>query len=331
MPIDYIFIFIAATLLAIIFIAIFRKFSDKLDILRAKGISVVGGLSIWFAFFIAYMLGFIFYGDMPFWIKSVFFAGAIMLFFGMLDDIMELPVFTKFLIQFLAATVLIFCGTRTNIVYIGDILNIVITYIWLIGITNAFNHLDVIDGAAAGAGLFAGLSFLVISLASGNIALAILMLALCGAILGFLCYNFPPAKVYLGNCGSHFLGFLLAAVAINISYASLDRKTALLAPIVILGVPIYDTLFVMWVRAVKGRSVMAKSDDHFSLVLLDKGYTKRQVAALLYLFCAVFSIAGLSLSHLPDSINFIILSSLAAASILIARTVGRFCFSKQHS
>jgi len=220
-----------------------------------------------------------------------------MFIFGLVDDIKELSVRAKFIVQIISTGVLILFGIRTNIVYIGTPLNIAITLIWVLGITNAFNHLDVMDGIAGVTALVAAVSFYALAVLNINPEIAILSCALAGSILAFLRFNLPPAKIYMGNSGSHFLGFILAALAMVISYAPLERKIALFSPMLILGLAIFDTVLLIIMRILRRRSPFKKSEDHLVLKFLKAGYSKK-TALMRMLFLAVFfSFCGIILSR----------------------------------
>jgi len=223
-----------------------------------------------------------------------------MLIFGVIDDWKELSILAKFLVQTVAASLLIFFGVRTQIVYIGTLSNIIITLIWILGITNAFDHLDVIDGLAAGVAMMASLTFFIISSFNGQLNAAILSLALAAISLSFLFYNFPPAKIYMGNSGSHFLGFVLAAVALLISYAPLERKIALLSPLLILGLPIFDTAFLILMRLTKKDLPFKKSNDHLALRLLASGYSKKKTLSAMFGLCLFFCLSGIVVSRVSN-------------------------------
>lgn len=243
--------------------------------------------------------------------------------FGVIDDWKELSVFSKFLVQVFAATLLVLFGIRTQIVYIGNFLNILITFFWILGITNAFNHLDILDGLAASITGICAISLFVVALYSNNYSMGILSLALAGGSLGFLKYNLPPAKIYMGNSGSHFLGFLLAAIAINLSYAPMERKIALLSPLVVLGFPIFDTIFLILMRFLKGRSPFQKSNDHVALRLMAKGYSKQETLLLLSLFNMIFCIFGLVLSRASNLLGIALLLLLVFICIVITKKVSK--------
>ncbi|MCM8782046.1 MAG: undecaprenyl/decaprenyl-phosphate alpha-N-acetylglucosaminyl 1-phosphate transferase [Candidatus Omnitrophica bacterium] len=240
-----------------------------------------------------------------------------MFVFGLLDDFRELSVRTKFFVQIIAASLLIFFGIRTRIVYIGNPLNILITYIWVIAITNAFNLLDVLDGLSASIALLIAGSLFFISFSNGDTSTAVLALSLIGSILGFLLFNLPPARVYLGNAGSHFLGFILAATALVVRYASMERKTALLAPLFIFGLPIFDTLFLIAMRISRKRLPFKKSKDHLPLRLLALGYSKRKTLNIMLLLGLFFSVCAIVITKVSQSgSTFIIILALLLVFII---------------
>jgi UDP-GlcNAc:undecaprenyl-phosphate GlcNAc-1-phosphate transferase len=240
-----------------------------------------------------------------------------MLLFGLFDDHKELSIKTKFLVQIIAASVLIASGVRTQIIYIGDLANIGITLIWVIGITNAFNHLDITDGLAAGVAIIASGAFFIVSFFNQDIPSLVLTLALLSGVCSFLVYNLPPAKIYMGNSGSHFLGFVLSAIALLINYAPMEREIALLSPILILGLPIFDTVFVSLVRLKKHILPFKKSGDHLALLLLKSGYSEKKALATMFSLTLIFSISGVVLTRISNSSGIILVSSVTLMSIVL--------------
>jgi len=248
MPISYLLIFLISFFSGIAFEAALRKISLRYNLLIPKGMPLTGGIGIGLSFCIACLIGFFAWGNLSRQALGLLASACLMLIFGVIDDWRELSIWAKFLAQIIATIFLIAFGIKTQIVHIGDILNLIITFIWVLGISNAFNHLDVLDAVAGLTAAIVSISFLVIAIFNHNHIITILSLAMIGAILSFLIYNFPPAKIYMGNSGSHFLGFTLAAMALLISYAPLERKIALLSPLFILGLPIFDTFFLILIR-----------------------------------------------------------------------------------
>ncbi|MDP3731635.1 MAG: MraY family glycosyltransferase [Candidatus Omnitrophota bacterium] len=273
------------------------------------------GLSFVFACLVADL----FYKNFSQEARAIVIASFIMLVFGVIDDWKELSILAKFLMQIIATFLLILFGVRTQIIYIGNLANIIITFIWMLGITNAFNHLDVIDGVAAGTAFIVSLAFFIISILNGSIENAILSLALSSAISSFFIYNLPPAKIYMGNAGSHFLGFTLAAVALIISYAPLERKIALLSPLLILGFPIFDTVFLIMARVIKKSLPFKKSNDHLALKFLALGYSKKKVLLIMLGLCLFFSLGGILLSQVPNILGIIIIIFVGFVSLALTK------------
>ena len=291
---DFIFLFLFNFILSLAVVMLLRAISLKYNFLSGKGVPLIGGIAVALSVLLTSLLfGLQFLKLESQAVFGIFLSSLIMLLFGIIDDLREVSVITKFTMQIAACALLVISGVKTQIVYIGNIANLFITFLWVLGITNAFNHLDVMDGVAAGTGAIISLGFCWIAFLTGNTVVIFLCIVLAGSLAGFFAINFPPAKAYLGNAGSHFLGFILAAVAMVLSYAPLERKIALASPIIMLGFPIFDTLFLVIMRIKQGRLIFKKSNDHVVLRLLKVHVSKRKslfVALLLALFfvlCAV--------------------------------------------
>jgi UDP-GlcNAc:undecaprenyl-phosphate GlcNAc-1-phosphate transferase len=321
MLIKYLFIISTSLLSGIIFILLLAKLTKRYKVLTPKGVPLIGGIAMGLSFFIASLLGYFLYADLPSQARGIMCASAIMLIFGAIDDWRELSIPAKFLVQIIATALLILFGIKTQIIYFNNFVNMLITFIWVLAITNAFNHLDIMDGLAAGTALIVSCAFIAISFLNGDVKTIILSLALVGAIFGFLIYNLPPAKIYMGNSGSHFLGFTLAAIALIISYAPLERKIALLSPILILGLPIFDTLFLIFARLNKSKLPFKKSNDHIALRFLKLGYSKIKTLLIMLLLCLFFSFCGVLLSQVSNSLDIIIIAFVILIGLIIAYRV----------
>lgn len=320
MIINYLLVVLIASLTEIILISWLRKIALRYNLLISNKMLLVGGVSMGISFIFACLLGFFFFGGLSQSIIAIIIASFIMLIFGIIDDLFELSVFAKFIVQIIAISLLILFGVRTEIVHIGSPINIIITFIWILAITNAFNHLDVIDGLAAGIATIVSSTFFIISLLNNDINSSILSLSLAAISLFFLFFNFPPARIYMGNSGSHFLGFVLAIIALVISYAPLERKIALLTPLFVLGFPILDTGFLILIRIYKKNLPFRKSNDHLVLRILSLGYSKRKALLIMLAWGIFFSLSGLIVSQ--ASIPFVIVISIFLAMvnlILIAK------------
>ncbi len=323
MLINYIFIALSAFLLSLILINILKRFSLRCKILMPQGVPLIGGITIALSFIIVYLLSTFFYKAITKETIGITVSSIVMLILGLIDDRHELSVVTKFLTQIIACSILILFGIRTQIVYVGILLNIIITFIWVIGITNAFNLLDVLDAVAAATGLIVSTAFLVISFVNRDINSAILLVPLIGALSGFLIYNLPPAKVYMGNSGSHFLGFIFAAIAIVISYAPLERKIALFSPLLILGLPIFDTFFIILIRTNKKKLPFEKTNDHLPLRFLASGHSKKKALLNMLYLCLFFSVSGLLVSRSSNLIGLIIIIFVILVSSLLIHRMSK--------
>jgi len=319
MATNFLFIALAGLFLSIFFIFIFRRMTLKYKVLVSQGTPLVGGIAMGLSFVIVSLITFFLSKFLSREAIGIIITATIILIFGIIDDWRELSISAKFLIQIVATSLLVFFGIRTQIVYIGNLLNLVITFIWILAITNAFNHLDVIDGLAAGCAMVTSFAFFVIGLLNGDIKIIILSLVLASATLSCFIYNFPPAKIYMGNSGSHFLGFTLAAIALIISYAPMERKIALLSPLLILGFPIFDTAFLILMRMIKARSIFKKSDDHLALRFLRLGYSKNKALLLMLILSLFFSLSGVVLSQISNTFGIIIIILVALVSLAITK------------
>ena len=323
MPISHTFILLISIVLGIVLQISFKKLSLRHNILNPKGIPLTGGIGIGLSFCIACLIGFYGAGNLPKQAQGLLASSFSMLIFGLIDDWRELSIGAKFLVQIIATSMLIFFGIRTQIVYIGDILNIVITFLWVLGITNAFNHLDVLDGVAGLTAWVVSMSFLAISIFNHEYVAALLSLTIAGAVFSFLIYNFPPAKIYMGNSGSHFLGFTLASIALLISYAPMERKIALLSPLFILGLPIFDTFFLIFIRMGNRRLPYKKSNDHIALRFIKSGYSKDRTLLFMSLLSLFFCLSGVILSQVSNSLGIAVIGLVILVSLILAYRIGK--------
>ncbi|TAN61072.1 undecaprenyl/decaprenyl-phosphate alpha-N-acetylglucosaminyl 1-phosphate transferase [bacterium] len=284
---------------------------------------MIGGISIGIVFIILSLLALYFYGFSSVAVIGALVSSGIMLIFGMLDDLREMSIMSKFLVQIAATALLVSFGVRTHIVSIGNLANILITFVWILAITNAFNHLDIMDGLAAGVAIISSLGFFIISVINQDARSAALSLVLAGALFSFLIYNLPPARIYMGNAGSHFLGFALAAIALIISYAPMGREVALFSPILILGFPVFDTAFVILMRLNKNKIPFKKSDDHLALRILRNGHSKNKTLFLMLSLCVLFVLSGIALSKAPNLFGLALLILVILVCTIITIKFGK--------
>ncbi len=229
------------------------------------------------------------------------FIGSTIIFIGMsFDDKFNLTVLQKFMIQFIAATVVILFGVKfdfiTNpfthkIMYLGWG-GIVLTFIWIVGVTNALNFIDGLDGLAAGVGAISSVTLTIVAVYKGDLALALLLLSLSGSLIAFLIYNFHPARIFLGDSGAELLGFVLATISVIGAYKTATFITMSI-PILTLGIPITEVFTSVIRRAKEEVSPFHYDTDHIHYKLLKKGWSQRKIAVFYYLVTTVLSVIGL--------------------------------------
>jgi len=244
-------------------------------------------------------------------------AGATVVFLlGLYDDFSPLSPKLKLVFQAAAAAIPIYFGV--HIKFIANPLGAVgLTLFWLVGVTNAFNLLDIKDGLCGGVAVVAAGWFWFIAEQNGRMNDALTAAALMGAGLGFLRYNAPPARVFMGDAGSLFLGFILASVAIGQGY-SMNANLGVIAPLLILGVPIFETLFVMAVRWQQHKPVLMGSPDHIVLRLIRMGRTPERAVGLLVATGAVLGALAWAVSSVNWERALLIAGAVGVAALLSA-------------
>ena len=253
-----------------------------------------GGLAVGLAFFIT--LSVLFRYDQR--LTGILLAGAVALLLGLVDDLGALSWKVKFAGQALGVLVLIKSGVVMNISFLPTGINVALSVLWLLALTNALNLIDISDGLAPGVALFATGAFVVAALFDGAALLAILAASLFGALAGFLPHNFAPARVYLGDAGSMFLGLTLGGISLAGSYTSAS-VWGLAAPVLILAVPLFDTAYVFTLRLARGRNPFLGSADHLAVRLRRVGWSASAIALAACGLTVLTSAAGLVLLFLP--------------------------------
>jgi UDP-GlcNAc:undecaprenyl-phosphate GlcNAc-1-phosphate transferase len=211
---------------------------------------------------------------------------------GVWDDRKGLGVPAKLLVQLSAALILVASGVQVSLPLPGW-LNLALTVFWVIGITNAFNLIDNTDGLCSGVGAVAASWFLLLASLNGQYLVGALAAALMGACLGFLIYNFKPARIFMGDGGSLFIGFLMAVLGIKLRFPTNVNWVTWMVPILVLGVPVFDTTLVVVSRLRRGHNPLTTpGTDHLSHRLVRLGWTQREAVLLLYLAgCALGGVA----------------------------------------
>ncbi|MCX5679171.1 MAG: MraY family glycosyltransferase [Candidatus Omnitrophica bacterium] len=250
--------------------------------------------------------------------------GATLIFIlGMTNDVVELSARLRFLWQFLIALVVVYMGVHVNFVpkgYWKDILEALITAIWFVGVTNAYNYLDGLDGLAAGSAAINLLCFSVILYMTGQYPLGLMAISLIASSIAFLPYNFQKRKIFLGEAGSTFLGFILAGISLVGNWAG-DNAVKLSIPIIVLGVPIFDMIFTTVMRIKEGKVkniiewLQYGGKDHFHHYLVDLGLGP--VGAVLFIYCVTLAL-GISAITVSNGIAMEGFLGIAQASIILA-------------
>jgi len=240
---------------------------------------------------------------------------------GLADDFRPLSPCLKFGVQVLAAGCLFVNGFRVThfqLLFgqkeIGSVAALSLTIFWVLLITNAFNLLDGLDGLAAGSALFSSLVVFIVSLVTGNTLTDVVTIALAGAIVGFLRYNFNPATIFLGDCGSLVIGFLLSAVSLASSEKA-PTAVAVAIPVVSFGLPILDTFMAVLRRFLNGKPLFTADDEHIHHKLLQRGLSHRQAVVVLYAVSAFFALLSLPLLS-PTSGTIAVVLSVVGLGVL---------------
>ncbi|MFC4386538.1 glycosyltransferase family 4 protein [Gracilibacillus marinus] len=254
----------------------------------------LGGLAIFLSFFIGSM----FFISKTIVAWPILLGALIIVLTGVLDDIKEISPKTKLIGQFIAATITVLGGIRIDFVTLPFIdrlefgyFAIPITIIWIIGITNAINLIDGLDGLAAGVSSIAIFTISILAVTMGNPLIALLGFILLGSTLGFLVFNFHPAKIFMGDSGSLFLGYMISVLAVSGLFKNI-AMFSLLVPIIILAVPIIDTLFAIVRRIVNKKPLSSPDKLHLHHCLLRLGFSHRQTVLIIYIMAALFSISA---------------------------------------
>jgi len=267
---------------------------------HTQPIPQVGGWAIYLTFLLVVLLTL----KINQQLLGILLGGSLILILGIIDDLFNLPPKVKLAGQIMASLILLFFGVKISFVtnplggmiYLGG-WGALVTVLWVVGITNALNLIDGLDGLAAGVSIIAAATFFCLSyLGKPAETILILSLILMGSSLGFLRYNFSPAQVFMGDSGAMFLGFTLSAIAVMGAFKS-AATLALLAPILVLGVPILDTAFAIVRRLKNGQPAFQADKEHIHHKLLQLGLSQRQTVLLIYLVSIFLGAIALILSR----------------------------------
>lgn len=255
---------------------------------QEEPVPYLGGLAIYIAVLIPLCLFYTFDSR----ILAILLSGTLVLLLGMIDDFGVLTPTAKFIGQIIAVVVLIKGDVVIHIASFPLWLDLTLTLLWFLGMTNAMNIIDIMDGLAAGVALIASFILFIVAVMNNHTMIAIFTLTLTGSLTGFLRYNFRPAKIYMGDAGSMFLGLTLASLAIIGDYSA-KNPAAVFNPLLIFGVALFDMVYVMILRSLKGRSMFLGSKDHYAVRLKSKGWPVVRIVLCSYILSIILGTASL--------------------------------------
>ena len=295
--------------------------------MHKKPIPRLGGLAIYGGFLCSILI----FGQLDETMLCVLLGAAIIVALGIFDDVLALGAKLKFVVQIVAAAIPVCIGdlqiglftnlnplSDTPFVHLG-ILAVPATIIWIVGITNAVNLIDGLDGLAVGVSSIAAITMLAVALLTGNMPIAITMAALAGACIGFMPYNLHPAKIFMGDTGSTFLGYMLATVSI-MGLFKFYAVISFAVPFLILGLPIFDTANAIIRRVAAGRSPMSPDRGHVHHKLIDMGFNQKQAVAILYAISATLGLTAVVLTS-SGEVKAIVLLLAVLAAILVGACI----------
>lgn len=254
-----------------------------------------------------------------------------------IDDIKTIKPIVKLSGQLLAAIVAVAFGIRIESINVsiiqapelGEILSTIVTIVWIVGVTNSINLIDGLDGLSSGISVISAISLLIIFLLNGSAMVPIILItALAGALVGFLPFNFAPAKSFIGDTGSNFLGYTISIIAI-LGMAKTYTLAVIILPLIVLGLPIFDTLWAIIRRLIKGKSIKAifKADKgHLHHRIVARGFSQKQAVLILYGISATFGIFAIIFfdSGIWKALSFLMM-------VIVAIGLGYRNFQEEHS
>ena len=297
--------------------------------MHKKPVPRLGGLAIFLGFIVSMLL----FVKIDHQMQGILLGASIIVVLGVVDDMSPLRAYFKFCVQIFAALVAVFHGVVIQTLSNPNVfaespywdlgwLAVPITVLWIVGITNAVNLIDGLDGLACGVSTISAISMLVIALLVSEGDVALVMASLVGACLGFLPFNKNPAKMFMGDTGSTFLGYILATISIQ----GLFKYYAIVSfavPFLILGLPMFDTLFAIIRRLANGQNPMAPDRGHIHHRLIDMGLNQKQAVAALYVISSILGLSAVVLTSSGAIKAMLFLMALAVAAFLASRVIFR--------
>ncbi len=332
----FLFSFVVSFLVAFLSTPFVKNFAIKIgavDVpdhkrrIHTKKTPRLGGLAIFYGFAVSVLL----FCKIDKAVQGIILGSIIIVILGIIDDVKQLSAKVKLPFQILAALVVALHGVRISVLTVPefivaegvlslDWISYPLTILWIVGVTNAVNLIDGMDGLAAGVSSIASMSLFCISLIIGDGAVAVLTAALAGACFGFLPFNFNPAKIFMGDTGATFLGFILASV----SMVGLFKSYAIISfavPFLVLGLPIFDTGFAIIRRIANRKPIMEADGEHIHHKLLGMGFSQKKTALILYLISTVLGISAIVLISSGPLRAAILIGAILVVMLIASRGI----------
>lgn len=337
--IDYIVAFILSFTVAVFITPVVKKIAIKIGATDKPNTRKIhkdimprlGGLGI----FIGVIAGFLYLQPHSIYMKEIVIGAFIIILVGILDDKYTLPAKYKFIGQLVAAIVVASSGLlieKFTIPFYGavylDFLSYPVTVIWIVAITNAINLIDGLDGLAAGVSSIAMTSILIMAFADSQFLVVALCFILIGSTLGFLVHNFYPAKIFMGDTGALFLGYSISIISMLGLFKNITIFSFII-PIVVLAVPIFDTVFAIIRRLLNKKSIAAPDKLHLHYCLVNLGFSHRSAVLIIYFFSACFGFSAIIFSNATLWISLLLMIILLLALQFIAEIVGLIGFNRR--
>lgn len=324
--------FLVAGVLAYLFTPYVKRFAQQIGAIdvpkdtrrmHKEPVPRLGGLAIFMAFLVSVLV----FGKLDMQMLCVLMGALLIVVLGIFDDVLALGARLKFIVQIGAAAIPVCIGGLqinmfTNLNPFSEqpyfhlgILAVPITIIWIVGITNAVNLIDGLDGLAVGVSSIAAITMLAVALLTGEMGIAVLMGALAGGCIGFMPYNLNPAKIFMGDTGSTFLGYMLATASI-MGLFKFYAVISFAVPFLILGLPIFDTANAIIRRIAEGRSPMSPDRGHVHHKLIDMGFNQKQAVAILYAISGTLGLTAVILTSSGEVKAIFLLLAVIVATIV---------------
>ncbi len=342
LPLTYVIVITAGTVVSLILTPVVRAFARRVGAMDVPGrrkihphpIPSLGGIAIIVAFVAAVLLGTSLHPDLGELLGSkltgIFLGCLILMGVGIYDDTKGARPTVKLAGQIAAAIVLLVYGfniekftsplSETGSIAVPAIVGVMLTVLWVVGLTNSINLIDGLDGLAAGIVFIASLTMMSVAVYRGDYEIGLLSLAVAGAVLGFLKYNFSPASIFMGDTGSMCLGFIFAAMSL-LGASKSTVAVALLVPIASMAVPLMDTVLAFLRRLIRGTHPFEGDREHLHHRLLALGLSQRQAVKLIYFISAYLGVIAFITVLIPFKYTFLILIILAMGLVLALKTL----------